>query len=89
MLPMGGQMGPGGPGAMGGPPRAGVGPKPEAGMNDAGPDEVKAQIVMLLNKAKEIATKSGVDWNEVLAEVEGNVSKADVPLPRAPMPPKP
>jgi hypothetical protein len=81
-------MGPGGPGAMGGPP-VGVGPKPDAGMNDAGPEEVKAQIVMLLNKAKEIAAKSGVDWNEVLAEVEGKSVKSDVPLPRAPMPPKP
>lgn len=72
---------------MGPGPGVGVGPKPEAGMNDAGPDEVKAQIVMLLNKAKEIASKSGVDWNEVLAEVEGNQAKADVPLPRPPAAP--
>jgi len=84
MNPMqGGPMqGPGGPGAVA------VGPKPEGGMNDqGGPDQIAAQLKMLLTKAKEIADNNGVDFSAIVAEVEGNKSKSDVPLPRPPAAP--
>ena len=83
MQPM--QGGPAGP--MGPNPGVGVGPKPEGGMNDQGsPDDIKAQLKMLLMKAKEIASQNGIDFSEVIAEVEGNRSKSDIPLPRPPGP---
>jgi hypothetical protein len=50
------------------------------------PDVVKKQLTMLLKKAKEIADQNGVNFSEVVAEVEGNKSKSDVPLPRPPAP---
>lgn len=79
MMPMQ-PMGPG--------PGVGVGPKPMGGMNDQGqggsPDDIKAQLKMLLMKAKEIADQNGVDFSSVVAEVEGNKVKSDVPLPKAP-----
>lgn len=48
------------------------------------PDEIRAQLVMLLKKAKEMAEKSGVNFSEVVAEVEGNKSRPNVPLPGSP-----
>ena len=70
--------GPGGPG-----PGTPVGPGGEGGAN---PDTVKQQLVMLLSKAKQVAEQNGVDFSAVLAEVEGNKSKSEVPLPRPPVP---
>jgi len=83
MLPSPGMGGPpGGPGA--GVP---VGPGPGAGGPDQpNPDTVKQQLVMLLTQAKKVAEKNGVNFSEVLSEVEGNKSKSDVPLPRPPSP---
>ena len=79
------------PNPMQGPPGAGpgvpVGPGPQtSGPEDANPDTVKQQLVMLLKKAKEMAEKSGVNFSEVVSEVEGNKSKSDIPLPRPPSP---
>jgi len=65
-------VGPGGPG-----PGTPVGPQ-----EGANPDTVKQQLVMLLNKAKQVAEQNGVNFSDVLAEVEGNKSRSDVPLPR-------
>jgi hypothetical protein len=68
-------------------PQTGVGPKPEGGMNDEqqmGPDEIKAQLKMLLSKAKEIAEQNGLDFSQVVSEVEDKTARADVPLPRPP-----
>lgn len=85
MMPSGGPpMGP----AAGPGPGVPVGPGPGAGPEEANPDTVKQQLVMLLNQAKKIAEQNGVDFSAVLAEVEGNKSKADVPLPRPPSSPK-
>lgn len=75
--------------AMGGGPGPGVpvGPTPQMSNPEAGsPDEIKAQLTMLLKKAKEIAEQNGVDFSAVVAEVEGNNIKSDVPLPRPPKP---
>ena len=72
--------GPGGPGP-------GVPVGPGQGAQGANPDTVKQQLVMLLNKAKEVAEQNGVNFSDVLAEVEGNKSKSDVPLPRPPVGP--
>lgn len=85
MMPMpmqgGSMMGGGpGPGVQVGPPNAAEGPE------QANPDTIKKQLVMLLSKAKEMAEKSGVNFSEVVAEVEGAKSKSDVPLPRPPAP---
>jgi hypothetical protein len=69
-----------------------VGPGPAAQGPDSGnPDQIKAQLKMLLTKAKEVAEKNGVNFSEIVSEVEGNNVKSDVPLPRPPSagPPKP
>ncbi len=75
------------PPPQGGPPGAGpgvpVGPG-AVGPEEPNPDTIRAQLVMLLKKAKEMAEKSGVDFHDVVAEVEGNAVKSDVPLPRPP-----
>ena len=77
MNPMSSQQGPGGPPApVPGPGGQGSG---EQGGN---PEEIKNQLVMLLSKAKEVAEQNGVDFKEVLAMVEGNKVRSDVPLPR-------
>lgn len=55
-----------------------------SGEGGANPDEIKSQLVMLLSKAKEVAEANGVDFKEILAMVEGNKVKSDVPLPRPP-----
>jgi hypothetical protein len=83
MMPSPMQGGPGGPGGV-----VPVGPGPEAqgGGEQMSPDVVKKQLTMLLKKAKEIADQNGVNFSEVVAEVEGNKSKSDVPLPRPPAP---
>ena len=69
----------GGPG-----PGVQVGPGPKASPEGGNPDQVKMQLKMLLTKAKEIAEQNGVNFSEVIAEVEGNSVKSDVPLPRPP-----
>lgn len=79
--PMGGPAG----GPPGGPPPGGQLP-PGAGQGEGNPEQIKGQLVMLLQKAKEVAEQNGVDWNSVLSELEGNKSRADVPLPRPPKP---
>jgi len=71
-------MPPGGP-----PPGAGPG-VPVGPQEGANPDTVKQQLVMLLQKAKQVAEQNGVNFSEVLSEVEGNKSRSDVPLPRPP-----
>ena len=84
MMPMK-PMGPQPP--MGPDPAGGGAPiPPGAGEGGGSPEQVKGQLVLLLKKAKEVADQNGVDWNSVLAEIEGNKSKADVPLPRPPRP---
>lgn len=87
MMPMN-PMGPnGGPVAMPpGGPESGPLP-PGAGAEGGDPEQIKGQLVMLLQKAKEVADANGVDWNEVMSEVEGNKVKANVPLPRPPSAP--
>jgi hypothetical protein len=74
----------GGPG-----PGVPVGPGPKVGPEGGSPDEVKAQLKMLLSKAKEIAEANGVDFGAVVAEVTDSKIKSDVPLPRPPSPPVP
>lgn len=80
------------PGGPGGPPQGPgpgvqVGPGPAAASPEGGnPDQIKAQLKMLLKKAKEIADQNGVNFSEVVAEVEGKGVKSDVPLPRPPKP---
>lgn len=77
--PMQGPVGPG--------PGVEVGPGPSAsGPDQPNPDTMKQQLVMLLKKAKEMAEKNGVNFSDVVAEVEGHKSKSDVPLPRPPAP---
>jgi hypothetical protein len=83
MMPMPG--GPGGP-AEGPGPGVPVGPGPAASPEGGNPDQIKAQLKMLLKKAKEIADQNGVDFGAVVAEVEGSKVKSDVPLPRPPKP---
>jgi hypothetical protein len=63
-----------------------VGPGPKASPDAGGgnPDEIKAQLTMLLKKAKEIADQNGVDFGAVVAEVTDAKIKSDVPLPRPP-----
>lgn len=78
--------------AMMGPGRQGPPMKPGADMMGGGseaasPDDVKRQMVGLLKQIKQAAEANGVDWNEVLSEVEGNKSKASATLPRPPAPP--
>lgn len=88
MLPNRPMQGPpmGGPG-VGGPP---VPPGAEGGgPGEANPETVKRQLVMLLTQAKKVAEHNGVNFSEVLSEVEGNKVKSDVPLPRPPSPPMP
>lgn len=63
-----------------------VGPGPKASPEGGNPDQVKAQLKMLLSKAKEIADQNGVNFSELISEVEGNKVKSDVPLPRPPAP---
>jgi len=82
------QGGPGGPmgvagGPGGGPPMAPGGGGPGEGQN---PDAIKQQLVMLLSKAKEVAEQNGIDFGAIVAEIEGNKSRSDVPLPRPPSP---
>ena len=72
---------------MMGPPSGGAGMPPGAGEGGGSPEQIKGQLVMLLQKAKEVADANGVDWNEVMSEVQGNKAKADVPLPRPPSAP--
>ncbi len=75
---------------MGGPgpnPGVPVGPGPGASPEGGSPDAIKQQLTMLLRKAKEVAEKNGVDFSAVVAEVEGNNVKSDVPLPRPPSAP--
>ena len=80
------------PNPMQGPPAPGpggnvpVGPGPKAEPGGGNPDQVKAQLKMLLSKAKEIADANGVNFSELVAEIEGNKVKSDVPLPRPPGP---
>lgn len=77
----GGGMGPAGPG-----PGVPVGPGPAASPEGGNPDQIKAQLTMLLKKAKEVAEQNGVNFSEVIAEVEGAKIKSDVPLPKPPKP---
>jgi hypothetical protein len=80
MMPM-----PANPSMGGGPgPGVPVGPGPGAAPGGESPDAIKGQLVMLLKKAKEMAEANGVNFSDVLAEVEGNSVKSDVPLPRPP-----
>jgi hypothetical protein len=81
MLPNPMQGGPAGPG-----PGVPVGPGPAASPDGGNPDQIKMQLKMLLKKAKEIADQNGVNFSEVVAEVEGSKVKSDVPLPRPPAP---
>jgi hypothetical protein len=81
-MPMKPPMGP----ESGGPPPGGPGAMPPGAGAEGNPDQIKGQLVLLLRKAKEMADANGVDWNDVMAEVEGNKSKAEVPLPRPPSP---
>lgn len=78
MMPMNKPMGPSGPG-----PGTTVGPSPAA-QGGENPDAMKQQLVMLLTKAKQVAEQNGLNFSDVVAEVEGNKSKSDVPLPRPP-----
>ena len=78
--PSGPPMGGGGPPGAGGPMPPGAGAEGEGG----NPEQIKGQLVILLQKAKEVAEKNGLDWNEVMSEVQGNRVKSDVPLPRSP-----
>lgn len=76
-------------GMMGGGAPVPVGPGPESAM-DAGeqpnPDAIRQQLKMLLTQAKKIADQNGVDFADVVSEVEGNKTRSDVPLPRPPKP---
>lgn len=77
------------PSMMGGPgggPGVPVGPSPAAagGGDQPNPDTMKKQLVMLLSQAKKMAEANGVNFSDVVAEVEGAKSKSDVPLPRPP-----
>ncbi len=77
------------PDMMGGPGGSPVpvGPSPAAdGGDQPNPDTIKKQLVMLLTQAKKMAESNGVNFSEVVSEVEGNKSKSDVPLPRPPKP---
>ena len=76
MPPSGGPAGPG--------PGVPVGPGPAADPEGGNPDQIKAQLKMLLKKAKEVAEANGVDFGAVVAEVTDSKIKADVPLPRPP-----
>lgn len=81
MLPQPG--GPSGP-PQGPGPGVQVGPGPAASPEGGNPDQIKAQLKMLLKKAKEIADQNGVDFGAIVSEIEGKNVKADVPLPRPP-----
>jgi hypothetical protein len=81
-MPMKPPMGP----EPGGPPSGGAPLPPGAGAGEGNPEQIKGQLVLLLQKAKEVADQNGIEWNSVLAELEGNKAKADVPLPRPPKP---
>jgi len=64
-----------------------VGPGPAAqGEEGNNPEAIKQQLVMLLTQAKKVAENNGVNFEEVLAQVNGNKVKSDVPLPRPPSP---
>ena len=69
----------------GGPP-GGAPMPPGAGAEGGNPEQIKGQLVILLQKAKEVADQNGIDWNSVLSEIEGKKVSADVPLPRPPKP---
>lgn len=69
------------------PPGAGAGaPLPPGAGGEGNPEQIKGQLVILLQKAKEVADQNGIDWNSVLSEIEGKKVSADVPLPRPPKP---
>jgi hypothetical protein len=57
---------------------------PGAGQGGGNPEQIKGQLIMLLQKAKEVADANGIDWNEMMSELEGNKARSDVPLPRPP-----
>lgn len=85
MLPNPAMQGP--PPGMGPGGTVPVGPGPKASPEGEGsPEQVKQQLKMLLTKVKEIAEQNGIDFSEVVAEVEGSKIKSDVPLPRPPTP---
>jgi hypothetical protein len=71
---------------MGAPVPVGPSPAAQGGADQPNPETMKKQLVMLLSKAKEMAEANGVNFSEVVAEVEGNKAKSDVPLPRPPSP---
>jgi hypothetical protein len=82
MMPMPPPQGPEGPGSV----PVGPGPGAQSGADQPSPDTIKAQLKMLLTKAKQMAEANGVNFSEVIAEVEGNKVKSEVPLPRPPAP---
>lgn len=80
MMPMSPPGGPGGPpgGAPPGPGGPGGAPPGQAGA--PGPAEIKQQLVMLLQKAKQLAEQNGIDWNQLMSSVGGGgVGKVKAP----------
>jgi hypothetical protein len=50
------------------------------------PEDMKRQLVGMLKQVKQVAEKNGIDWSEVVSEVEGNKTGASATLPRPPKP---
>lgn len=58
--------------------------KPGAGRDASTPEPnaMKSQIVGMLKQVKKVAEENGLDWNSVMAEVEGASAKASPTVPR-------
>jgi hypothetical protein len=56
--------------------------KPEPGGDQ---ELVKRQLVSLLQQAKKVAEANGIDFNEVMSEMNGKTVSASATMPRPPM----
>jgi hypothetical protein len=87
MPPGGGPMGAGGP-PVGAPP--GSTPTPDQpDQMPASPNDIRRQLSMLLEKARQLAEQNGIDWNSLVAETVKPGSKTPPPQPPGVRPPVP
>ena len=63
------------------PPRAGIEPNPIKEEGAPEKDAIEKQLLALLNQAKKIAQSNGLNFDDILSKVSGNVSEARVPRP--------
>lgn len=80
-VPGGGAPTPGGaPAPAGGPPAAAVGEE-----GGASPEQVRAAIMTVLQRAKQLADKYGLDLGEMVASMGGGGGRSVPPPPPTPM----